>query len=141
MAYLNSVAGGTSVSSGAAVPLTALTNTPAGTQISLPTPANGQVIITDSGYYQISFAIEVTVGASNPVKFALSINGVTTTFSTFSNQQPNTEQKLQGMTGIYQITNPTTLTIVNLSGGARTLRNASNDATSVMAYMTIMKLQ
>ena len=145
MAYLNGSALGTAVGPTTAVPFTALTNTPSGSSITLPTPSNGQVVISNTGFYQVNFGVQpITNTSSNTAGFwGLSLNGA----SVPSNQSIQYEQltnqnNMYNLSCVVQITtNPTNLTIVNLSAGSKTLNDNTADATGICAYMTIVKLK
>jgi hypothetical protein len=140
MAYLAGVSGGTSVANGAAIPWTALINTPSGTTITATGTqlAAGQIIISNTGFYQISFGYENTTSASS--KFSLNINGVTSTPQQSSTEQFNSSMVMMSTTIIVQLTTrPNTITLVNNSSAARTLNTPTSD--SICAYMTFVKLQ
>ncbi len=144
MAYLAGSAGGTAVANTATVGLNVLVNTPGGSNISIP--AAGSVQIADNGFYQVTFGVMATPGTAVATgAFQLRVNGVNTTPQTVEFKQIATaggENSMYSLTVIVNISNPSTLSIVNTSGVAVTLNNVGATAGGgPAAYMTMLKLQ
>jgi hypothetical protein len=122
------------------IPFTALTNTPAGTNISY---ASGVVTIAATGFYQVTFGASLITG-SFPI-VALSVNGnwnaIFTQNVVQNRVEPIAYKGMTSMTVIIPITiNPTTLALVNGDVATDTYNDIfSGDAPA--AYMTITKLQ
>ena len=122
--------GGT-VAAGAAVPYDFLISLAPNSRISLPSPGNIQ--ISDTGYYQISFGVYGSTTTS--FTFQVSINGVLDP-ATKATSRVNFGQGM--MTGLIRITqNPSTVSIININAATFT---AANSSVVYPAFLAIIKL-
>ncbi len=132
------IAGGQTIIAGGVLPFTAITNTPAGSNISVVNPGstvNAGVRIASTGFYQVTWGYTVMGGTP---QFTLEVNGVVSATNVL---QANGQTIMGSLTNIVQVTvNPTTLTVVNTGGANASIRNAGNN-TNIVAYLTIIKLQ
>lgn len=72
--YLSGVAGGVSVPGNVPMPFTGILNNPLTTRITLPTPSNGDIIISSNGLYQILLGYGSTDASGRNMQ--LNVDGV-----------------------------------------------------------------
>jgi hypothetical protein len=150
MVYLLGSAGGTSVANNAVVPFAALSSTPPGSNISLPN--SGSVQIASTGYYQVVLGVMPTSPFTAQGVFELRVGNVGGVPQQSIDFQENpglagtlglapTLQSMFCLTVIVQITtNPTILTVNNITGSSVTLNNVRKNTSGICAFMTILKL-
>jgi hypothetical protein len=135
MVYLPGSAGGTAVANNAAVPFSVLTPSSS----SGATLVGSALVLAEEGVYQVTFGFAFNANATSA--FEIQVNGVT----------PGAQAEIQGiqaggnrfmssLTTIIAVPAGGSLTLVNVSGAARTLNNATATAASPAAYITAVKL-
>ena len=120
----------TNVAAGDSVVLTNLTNQATGSNISL---VGGDVVVSDTGFYQVTFGVR---GTSFPYSLiSLRVNGIAATGQSLASNIDN----MNSLTVIINITvNPTTLSLYNAGSGVF-MPNATGSG-DPSTYLSIVKL-
>jgi hypothetical protein len=114
-------------------------NTPPGTKLSIVNSgtSTAAINVADTGFYQITYGVSVNSGNA-VVKLQLNAAAV---LAQQTIQTSAATGQLTTATCIVQITtNPTTVQLVNITGSSITLQNPAGTSTSVLAFMSIIKL-
>ena len=139
------LAGGATVPvlNGGTVPLNIMVNQLPGSALSLP--STGNIQISDTGYYLISFGVSVRTNTT-PGIFRLELTppgGSAPVYQILDFRQVAGQNGMYSITSIVRITtNPTTIRLVNRSGASFNIGNASTLPTGgPAAYVTIIKIK
>lgn len=133
---------GTTVTNTAFVPFTSanFVNTPSGTNLSIVNSgtSSAAINIADTGFYQVNYGVSVSTG--NALFNIKTGGGADLPQQTI--QTSAATGQLTTATCILQITtNPTTVGLSNITGSSVTLINPSASESSVVAFISIVKLQ
>jgi hypothetical protein len=146
MIYLPGVTttSGITVGNSSAIVFTQIVQQATGSSISLNT-TNGQISIADTGFFQITFGVTPnSTTTTSTSQFQLQLAGASGVIQQIMEfKQPANAASMVSMTTIVRITtNPTVVTVVNTSGGTRTISNISRLTTGApAAYVNIIQLQ
>lgn len=120
------------ISDQAIIPLVSLTNTPANSGITLQ--GDGTLLISKPGFYFVTWGYSTSSTATTVV--ALELNTLVINQLRLASTQA-TPILLSSKAIINVGTQPSTLSIVNISGGSRTFVGALS--TALAAYITVVK--
>lgn len=120
------------IADGAIIPLASLVNTPANSRITLQN--DGTLLITGPGFYLVSWGYSTSSTSTTSV--SLQLNSLLVNQLRLASTQA-TPILLSSTAMINVGTNPSTLSLVNASGGSRTFVGATT--TVLAAYITVVK--
>jgi hypothetical protein len=147
MIYLPAVAAGITVPPSMIVPFSQIVGTPVGgSNISLQ--PGGTIHIADVGFYLVTFAVFPKGPAMGTTagQFRLTLDTSTTgpqhQVEYLQLNLTGGKRTFRGFTTILQVTsNPSNLTLLNVSANCLVLSNANLDSTGMSAYITLVKLR